>query len=137
MIDKNWYVAEARRLHPTGRVALDAPAIEVDRHAVPEISSGNLPGAWVQAWIWIPEPSLITQRRTHAKEAAELYDYGPYKFEAIQEDWRAVSAGDTWQCRVRLSDKVKPPWTEKFIVRFKPNSAEVEEAYVRAYEKGE
>ncbi len=55
MHDANYYRNEARRLYQKRRgICYDQPALEVADAA--EISKGiELPGAWVQAWIWIPD----------------------------------------------------------------------------------
>jgi hypothetical protein len=62
-----WYIDEARKLQKERGKALGDAAVEVARD--PEVSKGSNPGAWVSAWIWVPDPG--TDKKEHHVQESE------------------------------------------------------------------
>jgi hypothetical protein len=56
VMHKGWYREEARKRHGKDRGKdMKQDGVEVDENC--DVSVGEAPGGWVQAWVWVPDPA--------------------------------------------------------------------------------
>lgn len=71
-------------------------------------------------------PSL---RRDAAESALSSYDFGEESVFIDNGRWDGDDANDEWTCLMRMESSSGEEYRQGFIVRFKPGTAEVTEAY--------
>jgi hypothetical protein len=63
VMEIDWYRKRATEMYSRPRDPdLKKPAVQVDEELA-DVSSGTNPGAWVQAWVWVPDPGGGSEKK--------------------------------------------------------------------------
>jgi hypothetical protein len=54
-MDRQWYQQEAQKLYPIDK-DFDRTQISTQANKEADVSKGSAAGAWVECWVWIPDP---------------------------------------------------------------------------------